>query len=160
MRTFLLLPALLAAVAACDGGGKASPVVGQVLDGDTFDLTTGERIRMLGVDAPERSTPAECWGTEAFNFLDTKLDGQTIRLEYDVERYDAFGRTLAWVYLGEELVNATLVSEGHACVLIIPPNGQTRQSYLEALELQAQTSNRGLWAACGGCDTPAFGGAD
>jgi micrococcal nuclease len=151
----------MAAVAACDGGEKTRHVVDRVLDGDTIELTTGERIRLLGVDSPERSNPAECWGEEAYTFLDTKLDGQTIKLEYDVEREDTFGRTLAWVHLGDELVNATLVSEGHACVLIIPPNGQTRESYLEGLETQAQGANRGLWLTCEGCDTPAFtGGRD
>lgn len=147
----------LATPACSGGGGGGGRVVEQVVDGDTFDLEGGERIRMLGIDTPERGTNAECWGDEAFNYLSAKLGGKTVTLEYDVVREDTFGRTLAYVRLGDELVNATMLSEGQACLLIIPPNGAEYDTYFEQLENEARTAGRGLWAACGGCDTPGFG---
>lgn len=151
--------ALLLATPACTGGGTGASgrAVQQVVDGDTFDLEGGERIRMLGIDTPERGTNAECWGDEAFNYLSSKIAGRTVELEYDVVREDDFGRTLAYVRVGDELVNATMLSEGQACLLIIPPNGAEYETYFASLEDEARITGRGLWAACGGCDTPGFG---
>lgn len=145
----LLLP-------GCGGGDGASNLhrVTTIIDGDTFDLEDGTRVRMLGIDTPERSAPAECWADEAYNALAQRLAGRQVRLEYDVERKDVYGRTLAWVYDGDLFVNGSMLADGHACVLIIPPNGQDHESYLTALENEAQAANRGLWATCGGCDTP------
>ncbi len=142
--------ALFLALPACaGGGGGGGRAVEQVIDGDTFDLVGGERIRMLG-------TNAECWGDDAFNFLSARIGGETVDLEYDLVREDDFGRTLAYVRVDDELVNATMLSEGQACLLIIPPNGQEYAAYFAALEDEARTAGRGLWAACGGCDTPGF----
>ena len=153
----LLLFASLLLTAGCngeDGGGKRLYAVEAVIDGDTIDLDDGRRIRLLGIDAPERGTNAECWGDEALNHLSSLIGSTKVSLEYDVEREDDYGRTLAWVHAGDVFVNAKMVEDGAACVLIIPPNGAEFESYLETLESGAQAANRGLWGACGGCDTP------
>lgn len=156
MRTGVAIALLLATPACTGGGGGSGRTVVEVIDGDTFDLEGGERIRMLGIDTPERGTNAECWGDEAFNFLSAKIGGQIVTLEYDLVRVDDFGRTLAYVRVGDELVNATMLSEGQACLFIFPPNGQEYEAYFAALENEARTAGRGLWATCGGCDTPGF----
>lgn len=153
-----LLAALLCA-SACTGdkgGGDKLYTVASIHDGDTFTLEGGTIIRMLGIDTPERPPePPECYGDEALNHLAEMIGDQKVKLEYDVERFDDYGRTLAWVHAGDVFLNAKQVEDGYACVLIIPPNGQEYETYLETLESGAQTALRGLWGTCGGCDTPA-----
>ena len=151
---------IVLATAGCDGGGGGPKrrQVETVIDGDTFDLAGGERVRIIGIDTPERSGVEECWGDQAFNALSALIGGKKVTLEYDAEREDSFGRTLAYVDVEGTDVSTYQLQNGNACVLIIPPNGQDKAAFFESLEDGAQTANLGLWAACGGCDTPAFGG--
>lgn len=150
---------MLLACSACtgDGGGGAKLyTVEKVVDGDTIDLDDGRRVRLLGIDAPERGSDVECWGDEAFNHLSALLGDSKVDLEYDVERMDVYGRTLAWIHADGVFINAKMVDDGAACVLIIPPNGAEFETYLESLESGAMTAGRGLWGACGSCDVPEF----
>src|SRR5690606_744303 len=80
-------------------------VVVRVIDGDTIAATVnGEEktIRLLNIDTPETKHPNEpiqCLGPEATVYLESRLEpGDEIGLEYDIERLDRFGRTLAGVY--------------------------------------------------------------
>ena len=66
--------------------------------------------------------PVERYGTEASTYTTKMLDGRDIRLESDVELLDRYGRTLAYVCLGSELFNETLVARGFAQVTTYPPN--------------------------------------
>jgi micrococcal nuclease len=151
-RRHLLLGVLLLACADgrsdSDECGPKQAVVANVVDGDTIDLDSGERVRYLLVDAPESTTEVECWGPEAKLANQMLVEGKTITLEYDVECEDDFGRLLAYVSLGEQEINQRLVEQGHACVLQIPPNGEARVDDYESLEYAAQMLGRGLWAAC------------
>lgn len=158
------VPAAIAAMlcGACTGdggGGKKLYTIASIHDGDTFTLddATSTVIRMLGIDTPERPPePEECYGDEALNHLQTLIGGKKVSLEYDVEKLDNFGRTLAWVRTEDGVfLNAKQIEDGYACVLIIPPNGAEYESYLETLEAGAQAASRGLWGACGSCDVPA-----
>jgi micrococcal nuclease len=63
------------------------------------------------------------------------------------------------VYADDVFLNAKMIEDGYACVLIIPPNGAEFETFLESLESGAQTAGRGLWGACGSCDVPAFASA-
>lgn len=154
----------LAVLSGCTGekgGGAKLYTVASIHDGDTLTLEDSTIIRLLGIDTPERPPePEECYGDEALNHLQTLIGAQKVKLEYDEERFDNFGRTLAWVRTEDDtFVNAKQVEDGFACVLIIPPNGSEYETFLETLESGAQAASRGLWGACGGCDTPAFAGS-
>lgn len=142
----------LAGCAEPAGGGRscgpARGVVARVIDGDTIELESGERIRYLLVDTPESTAEVECWGPEASAANEELVLGRTVQLAYDVECTDRYDRLLAYVTLGERLINQVLVERGHACVLHIPPNGEERLEELEAAEDFARESARGLWAAC------------
>lgn len=84
------------------------------IDGDTLDLERcgdgGERIRMLGVDAPETEkpgTPADCYGPEAALYLESLLAYDDVALSFDQTCVDVFDRTLAYVWLiGNEAEDA------------------------------------------------------
>lgn len=125
------------------------PVVG-VADGDTITVEIGgkkETVRLIGVDTPETvhpSKPVEPYGPEASAYTKRRLSGQQVRLEFDVEERDHYGRLLAYVWLGDELFNATMVKDGYAQVLTVPPNVKYADRFV-ALQREARENDRGLW---------------
>lgn len=133
---------------ACSGGPDHATVV-NVVDGDTVDLDTGVRIRYLLVDTPESTNGAtDCFGQNAKQFNSDLVLDKEVELVYDVEREDRFGRTLAYVSVGDQEVNTLLVERGYACVLYIPPNGTDRRAEFDALEATAKAEGRGMWGQC------------
>lgn len=138
-----------ALLAACGGSSAEVGVVARVIDGDTIDLESGERIRYLMVNTPETTGGKdECYGQNAVTFNTDLVLGKTIEYECDVDCTDMFGRTLAYVRVDGQEVNTLLVERGFACVLHIPPNGDDRADEFEALEDAARAANRGLWGQC------------
>jgi micrococcal nuclease len=124
-----------------------------VVDGDTIEVTRGddtETVRLLGVDTPETqhpTEPVECFGPEAAAYTTARLTGATVRLEGDVERYDRYGRRLAYVIVDGVRFNDELLRLGYAELLVIEPNHAHARSLLAA-ELDAKATDRGLWGAC------------
>jgi micrococcal nuclease len=135
----------------------ASVPVTEVVDGDTIHVLLDgrtERIRLIGMDAPEIEhppQPAECFGDASAAFAARALRGASVRIEFDVERRDRFDRLLAYVFRGDELFNATLVSRGFAIERAYPPN-LAHQEELRLAETDARRNRRGLWGACEGHD--------
>ena len=132
--------------------GPSQGTVARVLDGDTIELESGEKIRYLMVDTPEIShnagEVAECFADEAKQFNIDLVDGQVVTLRYDTECTDRYDRLLAYVSLDDREINSLLVERGFACVLHIPPNGDARKTEFQTLESQAKQQDRGLWGAC------------
>lgn len=117
--------------------------VASVIDGDTLEIH-GERIRLWGVDAPERSQTCEVagspWrcGSDAANVLDARIARRTVTCEVvDRDRYD---RTVARCAVGGESINAWLVSSG----LAVENPRYSRGAYT-AEQRDAQASSRGVW---------------
>ncbi len=136
---------LLCLVYSCSGPGTV--LVERVVDGDTIKLADGTRVRYIGVDTPETvrpGSPVEFMGKEASAFNRDLVEGRRVRLEYDVQRLDKYGRTLAYVYLDTLFVNAELVRLGYAQILTIPPNVRYAERF-RRLEQEAREANRGLW---------------
>lgn len=142
--------------AATATDGRAT--VTRVVDGDTIVVHIGgrdENVRVLGIDSPEThkpDTPVECYGPEASDRMAALLPAATVvRLVRDVDARDRYGRLLAYVYRDSDglFIDLTMVSEGFAGTLTIPPNVAHR-SELDAAAAAAQTERRGLWQACGG----------
>src|SRR5690606_31224693 len=101
-----------AAAAGCDPGGRCGPTrgtVAAVIDGDTIELSTGERVRYLMIDAPELSGGAECYGPEARDLNTELVLGKDIELRYDVECEDRYDRLLAYVTIDGREINSLLV---------------------------------------------------
>jgi micrococcal nuclease len=137
--------------------------VTRVVDGDTVEVRHGGRaltVRLIGIDAPESVAPGEpvqCFGLQASAYATERLDGERVRLEFDRDRIDPFGRTLAYVWLGGELFNETLVREGYAFVATFPPNVRHVDRF-RAAQREARSEGRGVWGRCvhlGACD-PAY----
>ncbi len=111
------------------------------------------KVRLIGIDTPETHDPEEgvqCFGKEASDFLSELLPlGTRVRLVYDVEHLDRYGRTLAYIYRSADglFVNAELVREGYARAYTVPPNVEHVDEFV-ALQTKARESDRGLWSAC------------
>lgn len=139
--TLLAWTALAAAV-------QKNGVVRRVIDGDTFELETGERIRLIGIDTPEYQpgkNNSEFYGREASKFTQNLLSHRTVVLETDVEPKDKHGRTLAYAFLPDgAFVNAVLVEKGFARAKTYPPNVKY-QSRLKNAQAKARAARRGLW---------------
>lgn len=125
-----------------------SQTVERIIDGDTIVLKGGERIRYIGIDTPEMD-PEEPYAQEATRRNAILVDGREVRLEYDEERTDRYGRTLAYVYVKvwdvEVFVNEYLVKVGYAIVATYPPNVKYRDRFIAA-EKVARDKKLGVWS--------------
>ena len=119
--------------------------VERVTDGDTFVCAGGRRVRLLLIDAPEMQQGP--YGARARRELQRLLaPGTTARLEYDVEKRDRYGRTLAYVYdPAGTMVNEAMLRSGYAVVIVYPPNVQYVER-MRAAAADAREAKRGLWA--------------
>ncbi|MDO9409257.1 thermonuclease family protein [Patulibacter sp.] len=147
------------AVAALSVPGARARVV-RTLDGDTARIAFRDdegratvTVRYLGVDTPETVHPdrgVECFGPEASHRNRDWATGRLVRVRFDVERVDPYGRLLAaltpvgW----RRSLSERLVAEGLGRVLAIAPNG-TDAPHLRRVQLRAQRVGRGRWGACG-----------
>lgn len=149
------LLALPAAARSADAGGAAEAAarVVEVIDGDTVALATGRLVRYIGIDAPEvrrREHGAWVLDPEPFGLAALKenrrlVEGRPVRLRFDVERMDRFGRLLAYVYVDDLLVNEHLVRAGLARAHRYGRNREL-ELRLAAAERQARDAHRGLWS--------------
>ena len=125
--------------------------VDRVVDGDTFvTYIDGEktRIRMIGVDTPESVHPNESkntkWGKKISKWVKKQLTGKKVKLKYDKDKYDQYGRTLAYVYLGKSMFNKTLLKKGYARAVYYAPNGKYRKTF-NKLQATAKKKKKGFW---------------
>lgn len=100
------------------------------------------QVRLLGIDAPDLQQRP--WGNAARERLEQLVAGQTVKLEFDVEVNDQFGRTLAYVWKDTVLLNEQLVKEGHALFVARSPNHKYDQR-LERAEQWARLMGLGIW---------------
>ncbi len=126
----------------------------RVIDGDTVQLSDGQLVRYLGINAPEvRRRVAGCWivepepfGLEATAAKQQLVEHQRVRLEYDARTRDRFGRLLAYVYVMDGMmINTELLRRGFARPMIIPPNVRYAEQF-RALTEDARQARRGMWA--------------
>ena len=164
MLVHLLLALLLAWPAA---GAGAAPselhgIVVYVVDGDTIHVQVKDRIeklRYIGVNAPEiphpygesqerrrlRFFPRTVAAGEAAKRVNIQLvAGKRVRLELDRKRRDRYHRLLAYVWVGDTMINAEMVKLGYAEALTIPPDSHHRAMFAK-LQAEARAARRGLW---------------
>jgi micrococcal nuclease len=145
-----------------------------VVDGDTIHVRIDdkvEKVRYIGVNAPEvpharghdgasrrphapeerhhaRGFPHTPAAGDAARRINLQLvSGKQVRLELDRERRDSYKRLLAYVWVGDTMVNAEMVKRGYAEVMTMPPDFRHR-ALLESLQREAREAGRGLWSAC------------
>jgi micrococcal nuclease len=157
MGRALVAAALGLSLVACSNEAAAPEeenevTIARVGDGDSLELASGERVRLVQIDAPELGE-GECYGREATETLRALLPrGATVRLEADsrLDDADRFGRLLRYVHHDGRNVNLELVRRGAASVWFVGGDrGRYADDLLDAAR-DARADARGLWAACPG----------
>lgn len=161
MRTTAFLLALVLSVPAglCQapvpGALPPEVVVARVVDGDTIVVedAAGKRrsVRLVGVDTPETvhpRKPVEPYGPEASDFAKKSLTGKRVRLVPDSRAGDAdrYGRTLAYVFVGDECFNETLIRGGYGRAYVKYPFEPATRTRFLIVEDAAREARRGLWS--------------
>lgn len=131
--------------------------VDYVVDGDTLYIINAEgdpeKIRMIGVDTPESVHQDESRNVEEGKVAskytnDTLTAAGSVYLAYDIEHYDDYGRTLAYVYIatdgGYTMMQDLLLYEGMARTMTIQPNSSFADHFA-AVQRDAQANERGFW---------------
>ena len=139
---------------------SASLLVRSVIDGDTIDVATVGRVRLLGIDAPEigrgfdTSAP---FAREARERLTQLVLHRWVRLEQEGATHDVYNRHLAYVMTEDGLfVNAALVRDGLARVSARLP--LTRLPELQRAEADARAFRRGMWGSAPQIPAPSYTG--
>ena len=129
--------------------GQPWRICSRVVDGDTIILEGQERVRLIGIDTPETKhprKPVQYFGKEASEFTRRLVEGEKVRLEYDQERTDRYGRVLAYVYLEDgTFLNAEIIKQGYGFAYTRYPFKYMEE--FRAYEKEALESSRGLWAS-------------
>lgn len=116
--------------------------VTQIIDGDTITVEGGARIRLLGIDAPEKGKE---FYEESKNFLEDKILHKNINLEKDVTDKDRYDRFLRYIWLDDSLINAEIVRAGLAIAKYYGDDTKYQQLIANA-EQQAMTEKIGVWS--------------
>ncbi len=130
-----------------------------VIDGDTviIDHPKAERVRYLGINTPEKlnpESPGDPFSNESTDLNRQLVLGKEVILETDEEKYDPYGRLLAYVFVDGKLVNEELVREGLARSFFIGPN-RKYENRINKAQKEAQNSRKGIWSSPWNFKTPA-----
>jgi len=112
-----------------------------VIDGDTIITQSGEKVRLLGINAPEKG---QFYYEEAKEALEKMVKNKTVELEIDAKDKDAYGRSLRYVFVDNRFVNLEMVKNGYAHTYITYPNIRYRDLLKEAQNF-AKEKNLGIW---------------
>lgn len=130
-----------------DPGEDYLPVI-RIVDGDTFYLRNDdgstEKVRLIGIDTPELSSN-EPYADQARIYTYNLVNNRYVKLVYDVDKYDVYGRTLAYTYLSDgTFINDAIIKNGYARQLTIQPNSMYASLFAESLQY-AKDHNLGMW---------------
>lgn len=158
----------------CSVGNKKTPekelfTVSEVIDGDTFRLQNGEKVRLLGIDTPEKYDSDKLerdseksgrdkntimkLGAISADYAKKLVEGRKVYLEKEPggDDRDRFGRLLRYVYLEDgTFINAKLVRDGYANVYDRYPLSKTEE--FKQYQREAKQNERGLWGKIEGLE--------
>ncbi|MCF7907721.1 MAG: thermonuclease family protein [Candidatus Omnitrophica bacterium] len=126
--------------------------VSKVIDGDTIKLSNGKLLRYIGLDTPEVRSKKDGkfiydpqpFSLEATEYNRKLVEGKAVRIEFDLEKQDKYGRLLGYCFIGDTFVNAKLIQEGLAVLYTYPPNVKYVDKFV-SLQKQARAKKQGLW---------------
>lgn len=126
-------------------------LVSKVIDGDTFTIQDGSKIRLIGIDAPEKQ---ECYFASSTEYLKSLIENKKVKLEKDISGTDEYGRLLRYAILpsadeteNNVLINEKLVRDGYATRRQQSPDNRYKDLLVTA-EAEAKKAGKGIWGAC------------
>jgi len=144
MKRIAILLLLIIFVSGCIASNSEKHdgfYVSKVIDGDTFVISTGEHIRLQGIDAPDKN---DYYYDEATQRLKELIEFQYVTLERDNTNKDRYGRLLRYVYLGNKMIDAQMLEEGYATIFIFEAD-KKYEKVLTYAENYAKNNHLGLW---------------
>lgn len=135
---------LVLLLAAHQSYAEEKLVVARVIDGDTIELSNDERVRLIGIDTPERG---DCYYKEAKSRLEQLALGKEVILQKDITNRDKYNRLLRYIYLDDIFINDVLVKEGYAKAYYYKPDTKFYKAFRES-EKDAKQNELGLWKYC------------
>jgi len=140
-------------ILACNQVDYSQVKVLEVIDGDTVKLSNGRLLRYIGLDTPEvrikdkngdfKYLP-QPFSLEAKEFNRKLVEGKNIRIEFDIEKTDRYGRLLGYCFFDKTFVNAKLIEQGYGVISTIPPNVKYVEFFIDA-QKKARKTKKGLW---------------
>ena len=119
-----------------------------VSDGDTIVLSDDRHVRYIGINAPEIAhdkQKAEAFGYAAKKYNQSLVLSKKVRLEFDKETHDRYGRLLAYIFLADgTFINKKMIEKGYAYVLHLRPNLKYDGVLLKA-QRDAMSAKKGMW---------------
>ncbi len=117
----------------------------RIIDGDTIELAGGDRLRLLGLDTPEKGQP---YYDSAKAFLNALILGKHIEVSYSKRRRDGYGRLLGYIYVDSTWVNKEILKKGLAHLYLFDDNLSDKAKIDELLSAQvnAMEGGQGLWS--------------
>jgi endonuclease YncB( thermonuclease family) len=140
---------VLLLVASALAGNSREVVVTSVYDGDTFTLSTGEKVRLASVNTPELS-PSEPYAVDGRDAAQAFLSSGTVMLHTGSTEKDGYGRIVAGATVNGKHLSEHLLGLGLAHLFLIPPvDADLDIPSLLAAQERAQRANRGIWSTEG-----------
>jgi micrococcal nuclease len=134
-----------------DALSEGTYLVRRVVDGDTLLLANQARVRLIGADTPEcvkPNSPVEPFGPEATDFANqfvAQAEG-AVRLQFDRERIDRYGRFLAYVWADDRMLNEELIRAGLATAETGFGYSSAMKRRFRRAEDEAKAGRRGIWS--------------
>jgi len=145
---FLTILFLSVIVTAWTSVAQEKVIVRLVIDGDTIILADGRHVRYIGINTPEiehEHQKAEPYGYQAKKYNEKIVFSKMVRLQFDKERHDHFGRLLAYVFLPDgTFINQAMITQGYAYLLPQKPNIKYAKILLQA-QREAMSAKKGMW---------------
>ena len=120
-------------------------LVARVIDGDTVELIGGDKLRLLGIDSPERGDPLY---DSATSILASFVSSQAVTITYSKKRRDGYGRILGYLFVDSVCVNEAMLSSGMANAYLFDDNlsDSVRIRRLLSAQKEAIDNKRGIWS--------------
>lgn len=125
-------------------GKTRSLKVVKVIDGDTVELASGDRVRLLHINTPEKGEPGS---REATAFTRSQSQNKVVEVKFGIVPRDRYGRFLAEIFVDGRSINESLVLKGLAHAFFIPPIDEEANRRVVAAQVEARTHKRGIWSS-------------
>ena len=127
---------------AISGGSDSTLIVTRIIDGDTFVLSNGIHVRLIGLDTPEKGQP---FYEEAKVFAESTVLGSPVRIEYGDEPYDNYDRSLVFLFEDTLFYNERVVRAGLASAYFFENNRKYSTNLISA-QKTAREAHSGIWS--------------